>query len=72
MADDLTSITADLHNATIKFEEANSAYRQISATRTAAINTLNDAQKKFDEVIAEMRKTAPSDSDWKRQRGVSV
>jgi hypothetical protein len=72
MADNLTSVTAALHEATTKFTEADAAYHKISATRTAAVNALNDAQKKFDAVVAEMRKTAPRDSDWNRQKGIAA
>lgn len=54
------------------FESADIAYRRISSERTAATNRLNDAQKAFDAVVAEMRKEAPRDSDWKRQTGISA
>lgn len=35
---------------------------------TAALNTLNEAQQKFDTAIGEMRKSAPPESDWGRRK----
>lgn len=53
-----------------EFESADVAYQRASRDRTTATNRLNEAQKAFDAVVAEMRKDAPRDSDWKRQTGV--
>ena len=35
---------------------------------TAALNRLNDLQKKFDAVVVAIRKEAPRASDWARSR----
>jgi hypothetical protein len=33
---------------------------------TTALNRLNEAQRQLDKIVAQMRKEAPRDSDWKR------
>lgn len=39
---------------------------------TDAINKVNEAQKLFDALVAEVKKSAPRDTDWKRMPGLPV
>lgn len=61
LADALAAAT-DAHTAA-KMEESAARSRE-----TAALNALNDAQREFDEAIAELRKSGPLDSNWGRTR----
>lgn len=65
---------SELHQAVVSATEAHqSAQSRASIARneeTDARNRLNEAQKAFDAAVAEMRKQAPRDSEWKRERGV--
>jgi exonuclease VII small subunit len=54
-----------------EYAEANDALaaatkdmQSASARETAARNRVNNAQKKLDAILAEMRKQAPRGSDW--------
>lgn len=62
---DIAKLTADLERATTDYKDAE---RQESAARsaaTAALNTLNSAQRAFMEAFASMKNSAPLGSDWK-------
>lgn len=37
-----------------------------------AINAVNEAQKHFDELVAEVKRTAPRETDWKRPKALPV
>lgn len=64
----------DLHNDIVHAAQAHqSAQQRASIARneeTDALNRLNQAQKAFDAAIAELKKQAPRDSEWKRERGL--
>lgn len=36
---------------------------------TDALNKVNEAQRHFDALVAEVKKSAPRDTDWRRPRG---
>ena len=44
------------------------AQRQESAAR----NKVNEAQRNFDALVAEVKKSAPSDTDWRRSVGAQL
>lgn len=48
-----------------EFEREDALYRRACEARTAALNKLNVAQKAFDAAVANLRRLAPSGSDWK-------
>lgn len=50
--------------------DAEQRARAAICTETDARNRLNQAQKKIDGMIAEMRKAAPDASDWRRDQRV--
>ncbi len=47
-------------------ELADSARRN----ETDALNKVNEAQKHFDALVAEVKKSAPKDTDWRRPVGM--
>jgi len=67
------SLDVQLSNAVAALAQAQDyltrARVQVSRARseeTAAINRVNEAQRHFDALVAEVKKTAPSDTDWRR------
>ena len=48
--------------------EAERAHRE----ECAAMNAVNEAQKRFDALVSEVKKSAPRNSDWRRPVGVPV
>ena len=69
MTDPLAEAAQALSEATDSYNRTDQRYREASSDRTNAANRLNEAQKKFDAVIADMKKSAPRDSDWNRPKG---
>jgi indole-3-glycerol phosphate synthase len=49
-----------------KYEDFKTEEARASRDTTSALNALNEAQKAFDAAVAEIKKAAPRDSDWKR------
>lgn len=47
-------------------ELANQARRE----ETAALNKVNEAQRHFDALVVEVKKSAPRDTDWRRPVGL--
>jgi hypothetical protein len=47
-------------------ELANQAHRE----ETAALNKVNEAQRHFDALVVEVKKSAPRDTDWRRPAGL--
>lgn len=71
------SLNQQLYNAVASLAQANDRLsRAIANTETArreetaALNAVNEEQKKFDELVALVKKEAARDTDWKRQPGV--
>lgn len=55
----------ELDNALSRYRDACQAYDTASRERTACVNSLNQAQKKFDEVLEKIRGQASAHgSDW--------
>lgn len=48
-------------------------FREIAEkNETAARNDVNQAQRHFDALVAEVKKSAPPDTDWRRPIGLPV
>lgn len=69
---DIAICAAALKGAQERYEELNTEYCALGRRRTDALNVLNDAQKALDAALAALRKGAPADSDWRRERGIAV
>lgn len=71
---DVSQAFEELESARASYEDANAAARSASMRETDALNRLNDAQKRFDHLVKEIRDQHPARSDWKARssRGVSV
>ena len=72
------SINSDMNQAIIDLDTAIQrhamARKRESEARNetcAAINRVNDAQKRVDALVAELKKLAPRDSDWNRPQGIA-
>ncbi len=72
------SINSDMNQAIIDLDTAIQrhamARKRESEARNetcAAINRVNDAQKRVDALVGEMKKLAPRESDWNRPQGIA-
>lgn len=65
---DIASAAAALAEADERHANARMRATLARADETAALNALNSAQKKLDELVAGMKKAAAGDSDWGRNR----
>lgn len=50
------------------YDDAKDKAEHARRRETSAFNALNDAQKEFDAVVAQMREGAPRDSDWAKSQ----
>ena len=66
----LADAVADLAAAGDFHEQKSSALQMARNEETDALNRVNAAQKKFDELVALVKKEAPRSSDWKQSKGV--
>ncbi len=64
---------AELSMASQALKECHTRYKlaseetsRVRSEECSALNAVNAAQKQFDAIVAEMKKQAPRDSDWKR------
>ena len=57
-----------LAEARTAFEEVEAEKKAIERRMTAATNRLNDAQKTFDEAVAQIKKDAPWNTKWHSER----
>mgnify|MGYP003427843208 CR=1 FL=1 len=71
------SLNTQLANAVADVAKAQDHLRHMServATarhdETDALNRVNEAQRHFDALVAEVKKSAPRDTDWRRPVGV--
>ena len=62
----------ELEGATQEHKEAQRITGEARSRETAAVNRLNAAQKRVDELVAGMKKGAPRNSDWGRVRRNAV
>lgn len=63
-----TSLLGELEAAKKRYDETQREESIAHSNSTSALNYLNSLQKKFDAVIAAMRKEAARDTDWGRER----
>lgn len=63
----LEEALANLIRARQAYADADTALSYAHNVQTDALNELNRAQGVFDHVVAEIRKSAPKDSDWKKE-----
>lgn len=61
---DLDDLLQQLRRATNDFADAERAESEARSRTTDARNRINTIQKEIDEVMAELRKSAPRDSKW--------
>lgn len=66
----LAEVIGELYSAKGAYQRADHRYRDASKDHTSALNRLNDAQKRFDAVVADMKKAAPRDSDWQQRKAM--
>lgn len=60
---------AELSEATQRYNELTKLADDAYKARSAASNRLSAAQKKFDELVRELKAAAPRSSDWNRPKG---
>lgn len=73
------SLNTQLANAVASIAAAQDYYQRTKERaaiarneETDALNTLNKAQENFDNLVAEVKKTAPQGTDWRKPRGQDV
>lgn len=71
------SLNTQLANAVAAVASAQDYYRrmhelanQARRDESAALNKVNEAQRHFDALVAEVKKSAPRDTDWRRPIGL--
>jgi hypothetical protein len=60
----MNEVTMQLVEANDKLQEANHKLNLAQREATAALNAANEAQRKFDAVVAGLRKNAVNGTDW--------
>lgn len=66
LASELAAAGAELAGFFAAFQKADTELAHAKNIATDALNRVNQAQKKIDAIVAEMKRTAPRDSDWRR------
>lgn len=73
MSEEPPSLARDFGDAAVEVERAREIYvarqKDAQAARrfeTDALNTLNNAQRRFDKLVEQLRSASPQQSDWKR------
>ncbi|AZO77750.1 MULTISPECIES: hypothetical protein [unclassified Bosea (in: a-proteobacteria)] len=66
-AQELARLGQNLREAEEAFQVANAAESGARRDRTAALNRLNDHQKKLDAFIEKLKAASPPDGAWKQQ-----
>lgn len=67
MSETIAQLTQDLIEAQQRYENAKQQSSFARNTECAALNELNNAQKKLSASIADFAKNAPRESDWGRE-----
>lgn len=62
----LLELTRELESAHQRYDEAARQLKVARSNETAALNDLNSAQNKFDELFSNLKKKSPLDSNWKK------
>ena len=63
---DIEESARQLQVARKHYEDARADCEELRRKETIALNALNDAQKAFDEAVAEIKETPPWNSHWHR------
>lgn len=64
--EDMKQALIELNQATEEHKEAERITAEARSLECTALNRLNSAQKRVDELVNGMKKSAPRDSDWGR------
>lgn len=67
MAKTISDLHTELQGALDAHASAQQRASMARSEETDALNRLNAAQKAFDAAIADLKKQAPRESDWKRE-----
>lgn len=62
---DLTALHSELEVANSELLNVQAKMQSLRRDETFAINRVNDAQRRLDDAISELRKCAPQGSDWR-------
>lgn len=62
----LANAVAAVAAAQDEFELMRARTEDARRDETRALNRVNEAQKNFDALVAEVKKSAPRDTDWRR------
>lgn len=65
----LPDLLKAVEEATSEYEEAERRLSIARNIRTDYLNHLNNLQRQVDAALAELRKAAPGESDWRREKG---
>lgn len=68
MSEKLHELLKELDAANNELTSASARASVANGDESRARNRVNEIQKKIDAELAEMRKTAPRDTEWKRER----
>ena len=66
----LANAVAAVASAQDHYHRAHEAANQARREETTALNKVNEAQRHFDALVAEVKKSAPRDTDWCRPVGL--
>lgn len=66
----LTVAAATIAQANAALQDARLQVEAARRVETTAINALNEAQKRFDALVVDLKKEAPRESDWGRRKTV--
>jgi len=79
MSDKSESLNIQLANAVARLAQAQECLERMRRVledarreENAALNKVNEEQKHFDDLTAQVKSSAPKGSDWKRPIGVPV
>ncbi len=70
MSKEISDALAELKSAGDELTRAQERTAQARSTETGALNRVNRAQKRVDELISKLKQEAVRDTSWKQTRGV--
>ena len=66
----LANAVADVAKAQDQLRHMSERVATASRDENDALNRVNEAQRHFDALVAEVKKSAPRDTDWRRPVGL--
>lgn len=66
--DDLSVLAFDVNEAAKRYEAAKKESSYAHRIECAALNELNEAQRKLDAAMSKLKQSAPRSSDWASER----